>query len=237
MDRLSSLRRVRQLLVVGALGVAAAVWTASCQGPDEFFRNGGQLGTGGQVGPTGGGTGTGTGGSATGAGGTVVTGTGGTIVTGTGGVKATGGTPGTGGVIGTGGVYGTGGVVGTGGRPATGGAIGTGGVISTGGVTGTGGIVGTGGATGGGGATAANCAVAIQNAGYTAGSAPACSACKENGSDKSTNCEAVIDCLATHYPCGSSGNCALQCNNSGGADSIVSGCVNAILTAGDCVQP
>jgi hypothetical protein len=109
-------------------------------------------------------------------------------------------------------------------------------------LTGTGGATGSGGATGAGGSGAggtvgANCADTIKLNGYSAGSAPPCSACKENGADKSTNCEMVIDCLDTNYPCGSANNCALQCNNSGGADSIVSACVNAILTAGDCVQP
>ena len=74
-------------------------------------------------------------------------------------------------------------------------------------------------------------------AGYAAGTAPPCSACKENGADKSMSCTKVIDCLDTNYPCGSNMNCALNCNNSGGADSVVSVCVNALLTAGSCVQP
>ena len=211
---------LRRFLVVGALGAVAAAWTAACQGPDEFFRNGGQVGpgSGGQMGASGGGPGSGG-------------------ALGTGGIRAgTGGSP----VISTGGLSGgTGGAPGTGGRVSTGGMTGTGGaVVSTGGVRGTGGVVGgTGGTTGGGGSGAANCAVAIQNAGYSAGSAPPCSACKENSSDKSMNCENVIDCLATHYPCGSANNCALGCNNAGAADGVVTQCVNAILTAGNCVQP
>jgi hypothetical protein len=108
--------------------------------------------------------------------------------------------------------------------------------VATGGVTGTGGVPGTGGAAGSTG-TASNCADAIKLAGYSAGSAPPCSACKENGADKSTSCMKVIDCLDKNYPCGSAMNCALNCNNAGAADSIVSACVNALLTAGSCVQP
>ena len=163
---------------------------------------------------------------------------------GTGGIAATGGVKGTGGIVATGGVTGTGGIV------ATGGVTGTGG-RATGGVTGTGGIVATGGVTGdrrrvrdgrrsgmaGSTGTAKNCADAIKLANYSAGAAPPCSACKENGADKSMNCMKVIDCLDTNYPCGSNMNCALKCNNSGGADSIVSACVTALLTAGNCVQP
>jgi hypothetical protein len=255
LDRMSRGRFV----LVGLLGTLGTLWAASCQGPQEFFRDSGvvNLGSGGIVSTGGQGASTSTGG-VTGTGGTVVVGTGGTGtggvatggVTGTGGV-ATGGITGTGGkatggVTGTGGVA-TGGITGTGGK-ATGGITGTGGV-ATGGVTGTGGlatggITGTGGtATGGAGGaagstgTAKNCADAIALAGYSATGAQPCSACKENGADKSVACKAVIDCLDTKYPCGSANNCALQCNNSGGADSVVSVCVNALLTAGSCVQP
>ena len=98
--------------------------------------------------------------------------------------------------------------------------------------TGTGGLPGTGGAAGSSGGK--NCVDAIKLAGYSAGG-QACSACKENGADKSVPCKAVIDCLDTNYPCGSANNCALQCNNSGGADSIVSGCVSALLSAAACM--
>ena len=174
-------------------------------------------------------------------------GTGGIVATGgvkgTGGIAATGGVKGTGGIVATGGVTGTGGIVATGGVPgtggrATGGVTGTGGIVATGGVTGTGGVTrradsGMAGSTG----TAKNCADAIKLAGYSAGAAPPCSACKENGADKSMSCMKVIDCLDTNYPCGSDMNCSLKCTNSGGADSIVSACVNALLTAGSCVQP
>ena len=240
--------RTGRIVLYGLLGSLATFWAASCQGPQEFFRDnaisagtGGVISTGGQGDSTGGVTGTG-GGIVTGTGG--LPGTGGIVATGgvlgTGG-KGTGGLPGTGGIVATGGVPGTGGratggVPGTGGIVATGGVTGTGGIVATGGVPGTGGATGTGGAAGSSG-TAKNCADAIKLAGYSAGTAPACSACKENGADKSTNCEKVIDCLDTNYPCGSASNCALQCNNSGGADSIVSGCVNALLTAASCVQP
>jgi hypothetical protein len=116
---------------------------------------------------------------------------------------------------------------------ATGGAPGTGGIVATGGAPGTGGVPGTGGAAGSSG-TAKNCVDAIKLAGYSAG-AQKCSACKENGADKSTNCMKVIDCLDTNYPCGSANNCALQCGNSGGADSIVNACVSALLSAAACM--
>ena len=234
----------------GVVGTLAVFWAASCQGPQEFFRDnaisagtGGVVSTGGQGESTGGTPGTG--GAIVGAGGS---GTGGLTATGgspgsggngTGGLTGAGGVRGTGGVTGTGGIVATGGVRGTGGIVATGGVTGAGGVVATGGVTGTGGVTATGGTTGAAGSmgTAKNCADAIKLAGYAAGTAPPCSACKENGADKSMNCMKVIDCLDTNYPCGSANNCALQCNNSGGADSIVSACVNALLTAGSCVQP
>jgi hypothetical protein len=150
-------------------------------------------------------------------------------LTGTGGIVATGGAPGTGGIVATGGVRGTGGVVATGGVPGTGGIAATGGVPGTGG-SGTAGTTGSAGTTG----TAKNCVDAIKLAGYSAGG-QACSACKENGADKSTNCMKVIDCLDTNYPCGSASNCALQCSNAGSADSIVNACVSALLSAATCM--
>ena len=212
-----------RFVLCGMLGTLAVFWAASCQGPQEFFRDnaissgtGGVVSTGGQGESTGGAPGTG---------GTIV-GSGGS---GTGGQTATGGSPGSGGKGGSG----TGGLTGTGGLRGTGGVVATGGVTGTGGVTATGGTTGAAGSTG----TAKNCADAIKLAGYSAGTAPACSACKENGADKSMSCMKVIDCLDTNYPCGSNMNCALNCNNSGGADSIVVACVNALLTAGSCVQP
>ena len=199
------------------MATLATFWAASCQGPQEFFRenvnnsgSGGAPGTGGTLtGAGGSGTGglTATGGAPSTGG---VTGTGGIVatggVTGTGGVAATGGVKGTGGIAATGGVTGTGGIVatggvtGTGGR-ATGGVTGTGGIVATGGVTGTGGVTATGGSgMAGSTGTAKNCADAIKLANYSAGTAPACSACKENGADKSMSCMKVIDCLDTNYP-------------------------------------
>jgi len=234
--------RTGRIVLYGLLGSLATFWAASCQGPQEFFRdNALSTGTGGLPGT--GGTVTGSGGSGTGG----LTATGGAPATGgvqgTGG-HATGGVPGTGGIAATGGVPGTGGratggVPGTGGIVATGGVPGTGGIVATGGVPGTGGIVATGGVSGTGGAagssgTAKNCVDAIKLAGYSAGG-QMCSACKENGADKSTNCMKVIDCLDTNYPCGSANNCALQCSNSGGADSIVSACVSSLLSAAACM--
>jgi hypothetical protein len=235
--------RTGRIVLYGLLGSLATFWAASCQGPQEFFRDnalstgtGGVVSTGGQGPSTGGVPGTGgiTGSGGTGTGGVVSTGG----LPGTGG-HATGGVPGTGGIVATGGVPGTGGIVATGGVPGTGGIVatggvpGTGGVVATGGVSGTGGVAGTGGAAGSSG-TAKNCVDAIKLAGYSAGG-QACSACKENGADKSVPCKAVIDCLDTNYPCGSANNCALQCNNSGGADSIVSGCVTMLLSAAACM--
>ena len=234
--------RTGRIVLYGLLGSLATFWAASCQGPQEFFRdNALSSGSGGATGA--GGTLTGSGGSGTGG----VNATGGSPATGgvpgTGGIVATGGVPGTGGIVATGGVPGTGGratggVPGTGGIVATGGVPGTGGIVATGGVPGTGGIVATGGVTGIGGAAgssgAKNCVDAIKLAGYSAGG-QMCSACKENGADKSTNCMKVIDCLDTNYPCGSANNCALQCNNSGGADSIVSACVTSLLSAAACM--
>ena len=111
-------------------------------------------------------------------------------------------------------------MTGTGGR-ATGGVTGTGGVTATGGS-------GMAGSTG----TAKNCADAIKLAGYSAGAAPPCSACKENGADRSMSCMKVIDCLDTNYPCGSNMSCFLNCNNTSQANSIVTACVNALLVAG-----
>jgi hypothetical protein len=236
-----------RFVLCGMLGTLAVFWAASCQGPQEFFRDnaissgtGGVVSTGGQGESTGGAPGTGgtivgSGGSGTGG----QTATGGSPGSGGKGGSGTGGLTGTGGLRGTGGVVATGGVTGTGGIVATGGVTGTGGIVATGGVTGTGGVTATGGTTGAAGSTgtAKNCADAIKLAGYSAGTAPACSACKENGADKSMSCMKVIDCLDTNYPCGSNMNCALNCNNSGGADSIVVACVNALLTAGSCVQP
>jgi hypothetical protein len=140
-------------------------------------------------------------------------------------------------VTGTGGIVATGGVTGTGGR-ATGGVTGTGGIVATGGVTGTGGVTATGGSgMAGSTGTAKNCADAIKLAGYSAGTAPPCSACKENGADRSMSCMKVIDCLDTNYPCGSNMSCFLNCNNTSQANSIVTACVNALLVAGNCVQP
>jgi hypothetical protein len=242
-----------RFVLCGMLGMLAAFWTASCQGPQEFFRDnaissgtGGVVSTGGQGESTGGAPGTGgavVGSGGSGTGGLTATGgspgSGGKGGSGTGGLTGTGGVRATGGVTGTGGIVATGGVTGTGGIVATGGVTGTGGIAATGGVTGTGGVTATGGTTGAAGSTgtAKNCADAIKLAGYSAGTAPPCSACKENGADKSMSCMKVIDCLDTNYPCGSNMNCALNCNNSGGADSVVSVCVNALLTAGSCVQP
>ena len=134
---------------------------------------------------------------------------------------SSGGTTGSGGAIGTGGVLGTGGSGGTTTVGGTGGAAGVGGAAATGGGAGTAG------------AMPKNCVDAIKLGGYSVGG-QTCASCRENGADKAANCEALIDCLDTNYPCGSANNCVLQCDNAAGADSIVSGCVNALLTAASC---
>ena len=139
----------RFLFVLAAAGLSVV----ACQGPEAFYRPGGEGGSFGT-----GGTGLIGSGGTIGTGGTIVTGTGGTPATGgttgtggraTGGITGTGGTPDTGGTTGTGGRA-TGGITGTGGTPATGGTAGkgTGGSPATGGVTGTGGTPATGGTAG-----------------------------------------------------------------------------------------
>ena len=104
--------RTGRIVLYGLLGSLATFWAASCQGPQEFFRDSGlSTGTGGEV-STGGQGGqrrrAGTGGSGTGSAGRRPA-----AWPSTGGVPgraaaATGGVPGTGGVA-TGGVPGTGG--------------------------------------------------------------------------------------------------------------------------------
>ena len=178
---------MRRFLVVGILGLGAALWSISCQGPDELFRNApvGLTGTAGTVSSTGGQAGTGVSGAAgTGAAGTGAAGTG----------------------AGGGGRAGTNGMAGTNGRAGTNGMAGT---------------------TGAGGAK--NCVDAIKLNGYSAVGASPCSACKENGNDKSAACQTIIDCEDTGYPC--TGNCLNGCNNTAGADSIVAACASNLVSA------
>jgi hypothetical protein len=214
---------LRLLFVSTAIGLSVV----ACQGPDAFYRpggdEGGSLGTGG-TGLVGTGGITGTGGKATGG----ITGTGGTPATGgitgtggkaTGGITGTGGTPATGGITGTGGKA-TGGITGTGGTPATGGITGTGGratggitgtggTPATGGITGTGGIVSTGGVTGTGGtagATGTGGAAGAPGTGPCAGlcSGPTAVAPTMNSGDLGTGatCQEVTGGALTSLVCG-----------------------------------
>ncbi len=203
---------------------------------------------------TGGSTSAGVGGT-TDTGGTSEIGTGGR--TGAGGSSAvgTGGKTGSGGRVGTGGSSGSGGRLGadagrdsaaspdgragTDGRlPGTGGALfGTGGAGSGDAAKGTGG--GGGAATGGISGTrdaampppdsAGNCLSQLIANGYACGSAPPCSACKDNSTSKAAECQAVLDCIEAGYPC--TGNCPTECFNKNGGNGPVQTCVTALQTA------
>src|ERR1022692_4860132 len=102
---------MRRFFLIGVLGLAAAFWSVSCQGPDELFRNAPPMsGAAGTIVPTGG-----VGGGATG-------------VAGTKGAAGTTGVAGTTGAAGTTGVAGTTGIAGSaGGRAGTAGGAGVGG--------------------------------------------------------------------------------------------------------------
>lgn len=159
--------------------------------------------------------------------------TGGT--TGTGGVAETGGSkaPATGGRDGTGGIVASGGVA-TGGSVSSGGVHATGGGASTGGMTTTGGTKSTGGtpAIDGGSSPSidgGNCISKVINNGYACGSAPACSACKDNDTSLEDKCQTVLKCFESKYPC--TGNCATECFNSSGASGPVQSCVSALQSA------
>jgi hypothetical protein len=97
-------------------------------------------------------------------------------------------------------------------------------------MTGTAGTIGTAGA--GGAPSAKNCIDAIKLNGYSATGAPSCSMCKNDQTDESAKCEKTIDCEDAAYPCDS--NCKLNCQNNQGDDSVVTGCVNSLLTAASC---
>src|SRR5450432_1725169 len=251
---------MKRFLVVVVLGLGAAFWSISCQGPDELFRNapGGLTGTAGTISPTGGQGGTavsgtaGRGAAGTGAGGSGRAGTNGMAGTmgnagtngmagtmgnaGTNGMAGTMGNAGTNGMAGTMGNAGTNGMAGTMGNAGTNGMAGTMGKAGTNGMAGTMGKAGTNGMAGtmgmGGGGAAKNCIDAIKLNGYSATGAPPCSMCKNNQTDESSKCEKTIDCEDAAYPC--DGSCKLNCQNSQGDDSVVSGCVNSLLTAASC---
>ena len=189
---------------------------------------GATTGTGGRTVGAGGRT-TGTGGTTTGAGGTTA-GTGGRTV-GTGGT-----TTGTGGrTAGVGGSAGATGSDGGGRGGTTGRDAGAGGATGSGGRTGAGGITGTGGTTVGRDAgtplpdSAGTCLSQVISKGYACGSAPPCSACKDNQTSKTAECQGVLDCLEASYPC--TGNCETECFNKNGGNGPVQTCVNALQTA------
>lgn len=94
-------------------------------------------------------------------------------------------------------------------------------MIGTGGTTGTAGAGGT--------SSAKNCIDAIKLNNYSATGAPPCSMCKNNQTDESARCEAMIDCEDTGYPC--SGNCPTDCLNTAMGDGVVKDCVSALVTA------
>lgn len=202
--------RMNRVVALGIVGWIAFAALGGCQGADPFDRSGG-------------------GGGAIGGGGKIVTGNGGKIVTGNGGSGAGG--HGSGG-IGAGGTN-TGGR-GMGGTAAGGSAAGGAGGLGAGGSN----MGGRGmGGTGAGGRivdAGANCISTVVAAGYSAGTAPACSACKDQNSNSyEMKCTMMIDCMASKpQPCG--GNCELDCFNTVGGNGPLRGCVDAILTAGGC---
>lgn len=82
----------------------------------------------------------------------------------------------------------------------------------------------------GGGGGAANCVGEVQAGGYAFSPASPCSACKDNGTSRETQCKAGIDCLASKWPCSSDPNCKLNCLNAAG-DSIIQTCVRNLVNA------
>jgi hypothetical protein len=56
--------------------------------------------------------------------------------------------------------------------------------------------------------------------------------CKDNSTDLSAKCMAMVDCLEMSYPC-ITGNCLTNCLNMAGGSGVVSTCVN-MLTAAAC---
>jgi hypothetical protein len=177
-------------------------------------------------------------GGITGAGGSKIVGTGGK--TGAGGAVASGGITGTGGRAGADG--GPGGVTGSGGRRDAGGStVGNGGATKDdAGRGGNAGGFGTGGSAMGGTTgkndaaispsdSAGNCLTRLIANNYVCGSAPPCSACKDNSTSKAVECQAVLDCIEASYPC--SGNCTTECFNKNGGNGPVQTCVTALQTA------
>jgi len=195
---------MNRVVALGIVGWIAFAVLGGCQGADPFDRSGG--------------------GGKTGGGGQIVTGNGGHIVTGNGGSgaggRASGGSGAGGSSMGGRGMGGAGG-------SAAGGAGGLGAGGSNMGGRGMGG-------TGAGGRivdAGANCVSAIQGAGYTAPSAPPCSACMENGNSKAADCMMMIDCMVG---CFRMNNCELDCQHAVSGSAPLVACVDALLTAGGC---
>jgi hypothetical protein len=184
----------------------------------------------------GGATSSGTGG-ATATGGTTALGAGGLTGAGGSSLVGTGGNPGSGGAPGSGGRDRTGGAPGSGGSSTSAGGSGAGGAATGGSTAGKGGAGGlaTGGSTGTQDAappppdSAGNCLSQVVSNGYACGAAPPCSACKDNSTSKSAECQAVINCIEAAYPC--TGNCTTECFNKNGGNGPVQTCVNALKTA------
>ncbi len=184
----------------------------------------------------GGATSNGTGG-ATAAGGTTALGAGGLTGAGGSSVVGTGGSPGSGGAPGSGGRDGTGGTPGSGGSSTNAGGSGAGGAAAGGSTAGKGGAGGlaTGGSTGTQDAappppdSAGNCLSQVVRNGYACGTAPACSACKDNQTSLTDKCQGMLDCYASKYPC--TGNCPTDCLNSVGGSGPVKACVDALQAA------
>jgi len=171
---------------------------------------------------------------------------------GRGGIVGSGGSAvGDGGRVGTGGRAGSGGAAGGGrdagsSRDTAAGGSSEGGAGGEGGRgVGSGGRLGSGGGLGGGergdAAVAArdtattgpevsgSCMSEIVANDYACGSAPPCSACKDNSTSKAAECEAVVKCIAATNPC--SGNCETECFNKNGGNGPVQACVTALKTA------
>ena len=212
------MNRVVALVIVGWIAFAGL---GGCQGADPFDRDAGRSsGIGGHLAGSGGQIVTGNGGS--GAGGFRASGGSGAGGTGAGGFRASGGSGAGGSNTGGRAMGGSGmGGVGAGGSGAGGSSMGGRGM----GGSGAGGRVGDGGA---------NCITTIQMNGYSAGTAPPCSACMDqNHNSYATKCTMMIDCMAAKpQPC--TGNCELDCFNMVGGNGPLSGCVDAILMAGGC---
>jgi hypothetical protein len=76
-----------------------------------------------------------------------------------------------------------------------------------------------------------NCVAQIVSNGYKAGTAPACSECRENGLSLAAKCSAMIDCLAPK-PAPRSSNVFMECRNQVGGSIPVGDCATVLVKAG-----